>query len=68
MFEDKEFFIYAYLVLLRSMSNNTEVRDDLLKRIIYRESANVTGNVNLRPSEEIHLFMDKYGLNFEYLD
>jgi len=63
---DKEFFTYAYLSLLRGMSDDESERQAILKRIYICESSGLLIS-GLRPTEKMDSFMWKYGLNIDYL-
>ncbi|KKM72552.1 hypothetical protein LCGC14_1419280 [marine sediment metagenome] len=60
MFDNKDFFIYAYLVLLRGMESNENKKRKLLARIHKKEQ----GGTQL--IHDIDAFMNQYGLNFKY--
>lgn len=61
MYQSKEFFIYAYLVLLRGMLNNKNERRNFLNEIYDKER----GGTELLG--KMDAFMYKYGLNLKYL-
>jgi hypothetical protein len=62
MFKNKEFFIYAYLVLLRGMSNDKNEKRKLRDRIYKIELP------FLLLRNEFDAFMYKYGLNKDWLN
>jgi hypothetical protein len=62
MFKNEKFFIYAYLVLLRGMSNDEDVKRELLSKIYDKESGN-----GIKCLYEMNVLMHKYGLNTHWL-
>ena len=63
MSQNKEFFTYAYLILLRGMTDDKNKKRELLDKIYEKED----DGHGLELLCEMNTFMHKYGLNMEHL-